>query len=39
MHKTFIREGVGHSGISTDGVVLDLESVMCYLVTDFKVLL
>lgn len=39
MYKTFIREGVGHSGISTDGVVLDLESVMCYLVTDFKVLL
>lgn len=41
MCKTISREGVGCLSINTDGVVLDLESVMCYLVTDFlfKVLL
>lgn len=41
VYKTISIESVGCLGISTDGVVLDLEIVMCYLVTDFlfKVLL
>lgn len=35
MYKTISREGVGYLGINIGAVVLDLESVMCYLITDF----
>lgn len=35
VYKTISREGVGYLSISIGAVVLDLESVMCCLITDF----